>query len=148
MTYHIGLERFTMYYQNLFTIVIQMIQNSLIKADKYSKAVYEESYIPGTIIYNSQEFKEQMKIIQSANREIKFPYIVGQVKLADGNDKLGDVHKLSQIISRVLRRTDFIGCDENNRYYAVLTQTSIKNLYSVLDRLNKAGIDFKAEEDI
>lgn len=146
MTYNTGLERFTLYYQNLFNIVIQMIQSNLVKAYKYSEATYEELYIRGTRIYNPVEFENQMKIVKMAKEELNLPYIVGKVKTVDGRDN--DSLDISKRLESVLRSTDFIGCDDNKNYYAVLMQTGKENFNIILERFNKVGLELIREEAV
>jgi hypothetical protein len=56
--WHANIDQRTLYYVNLFKILCDLAQMSLLRAYDYSIAMYEKQYIPNTHIMNSQYFEE------------------------------------------------------------------------------------------
>ena len=143
MIYNVDFEKHTLYYQNLFQITVNLIQNSLVKAYRYNNIYLEKAYLKGTNIYAPKEFAEEIKILEEAKEEMNLKYI--KAKLKWDNSKNPDIKEKSEKMSKFLRSTDFIGCDEENNFYAVFLQTDKQHVNSIKSRFEELEIGLELE---
>lgn len=140
--YDVDFEKFTLYYQNLFKVIVGLIQNNLVRAYKYNRGVFVTPYIEGTAVYTPQEFAQQLKIIEEAKADIKLEYVVAQVEVQQQSNI--SAKEVYQKVEPLLRSTDFIGYDGTN-YYVVLMQTGLKYIENISQRFSKAGLKLEWE---
>ena len=145
MVYNVDFEKHTLYYQNLFQIIINLIQDNLVKSFKYNVLSQDSEYVEGTNIYKPQAFREQLEIVREAKENIQLSYIKAKVSLAH-NQCGNDIGELSDRVSKILRSTDFAGCDESNNCYIVFMQTDYAHIDIIKKRFINAGINLEVEE--
>ncbi|UKS25795.1 NAD-dependent epimerase/dehydratase family protein [Paenibacillus sp. HWE-109] len=128
-------ENFTLYYQNLFKVAVELISASLSKANRYLEATQSERYIDGTEILTEEAFftvldsKKQTKIKQN----IEYTLLV--IPHTDIQ-----VEELSTKVSSFLRETDVIGKGPDGRYYILLSNSEQQDAAIVTERITKSGI--------
>lgn len=144
MIYNVDFEKYTLYYQNLFQTVVNLIQDNLIKAYKFNELVSKDSYIEGTNIYRAKEFNEHLQVIKDAKEDINLKYVQAKVELVTIKDFTSI--DLWNHMKDILRSTDFVGCDENNDFHAVFMQTDVDHMSNIKERFNKAGIYIEMED--
>lgn len=141
--YDMRFENFTLYHQNLFKIIVDLISSALSRALTYVEATGDQRYIQGTSILKQEVFDD----ILTSKKMAKERYGVEFVLLAVDSAISISGH-LSQQISGLLRETDYIGLGKNGQLLVLLTNSNLSEAEFVLDRFRKYGISLhNAEEE-
>ncbi|ALS26341.1 NAD-dependent epimerase [Paenibacillus sp. 32O-W] len=136
-------EHFTLYHQNLFSVLVGLVSSALSRALSFVEATENKRYIEGTAILKPEVFAE----IVAAKHEAKAKHGIEYVLLSAG--PADDARQeLSREISRLLRETDYIGIGERGELMVLLSNSGMEEAASVLERLGRNGISLRvAEED-
>jgi len=129
-------ENMTLYYQNLFKIVIGLISASINKAYRYEEATYNETHISGTPILTLDSFGELLQRSREAKDKHDFEYSLLAVEKLDVENET-EVYS----ITGMLREVDSIGMGPDNRVWILLSNTSKSDAFIVVSRLEKTGVN-------
>lgn len=141
MIEEIEFSKMNLYYENLFKVVSNLIESSIVKAYNFEKLTSKERYINNTIFLNENIFKKLLKIKQTAKFEKKLDYILLKVE-SDFHLKL-----LSEIIKSSIKETDFAGIMDGV-IYVLLLNTTEEESYIPINRLKTKGISTKVVEEV
>ncbi len=133
--WHAERDQQSLYYVNLFKILCDLVQISLLRAFDYNQAIYEKQYIKGTRILNAEAFSavyENFK--QMAERKV-FTYM--QIEFDCGNYSLEEVNGM--LLKRV-RANDILGIGENGNLRLLLSQATEKDMQFILPRFDGLGL--------
>lgn len=130
-----------LYYENLFKVISNLIESSIIKAYDYEELTSKERYIYNTIFLNENSFKKLLKIKQIAKFEKKLDYTLLKI------DNTFDLKLLSQIIKSSIRETDFAGIIDDS-IYVLLLNTKKEESYIPINRLESKGVSAKVMEEV
>lgn len=145
MIYKLDFNKFSTFYQNLFRIVIGLIQQQLVNAYIYNNAIIKENYIEETVINSEKEFKSKLQTVISAKEELEFNYLV--VKVWD-DDLNSSINEFSNKIKQVMRNTDFAGVNSKGEYNIVFMQATIRDFEEIQKRFQKIGLNISQEVTI
>ena len=130
-----NLDTYSLYYQNLVSVVTGLVRSSLVRAIAFSQANVEKTYLPNTNILRSDAFekiitlKEDMKNSKIANFEL--------LKVQNGTHA---DPKLYDSIKKGTRDVDYVGERKDGNLYILLSQTDNNNARLVVERLGKLGV--------
>jgi hypothetical protein len=128
-------NQYSLYYYNLFKVISEMIQASLVRATSFLNANYEKIYLPATRILNHDAFIDifKVRVEMRKNKVADFQVIIlRQVKY--------DSKNLYEMISESVRTVDIVGLLRDESYYILLSQTNKRDALDVIDRLAKLDI--------
>lgn len=134
-------SKMNLYYENLFKVISNLIESSIIKAYDYEELTSKERYIYNTIFLNENSFKKLLKIKQIAKFEKKLDYTLLKI------DNTFDLKLLSQIIKSSIRETDFAGIIDDS-IYVLLLNTKKEESYIPINRLESKGVSAKVMEEV
>lgn len=134
--YDIGYDKFTMYYQNLFKVLIGLVENSLIKALEYESSQAEKLYVPGTELLNPQAFAEKLAFMQEQQEGGFSRYTLAQVT----PEKDYTAGQVSESLGSLIRISDYMGQDEDGKYWVILTNTLPEQVEGLQQRFAKKGL--------
>jgi hypothetical protein len=143
MIYKIDYNKFSTFYQNLFRIVIGLIQQQLVNAYTYNSAVVNENYIEGSVIHSEKEFSDKLQTVISAREELEFKFLLVKVWSDDTNIGLNE---LSAKMKSVMRNTDFAGKNSKGEYNIVFMQATIRDFDEIQKRFQKVGLNISLED--
>lgn len=143
MIYKIDYNKFSTFYQNLFRIVIGLIQQQLVNAYTYNSAVAKENYIEGSVIHSENEFSDKLQTVIHAREELEFKFLLVKVWSDDSNIGLNE---LSDKMKSVMRNTDFAGKKNKGEYNIVFMQATIKDFGEIQKRFQKVGLNISLED--
>ncbi|NGT53072.1 NAD(P)-dependent oxidoreductase, partial [Clostridium perfringens] len=141
MIEEIEFSKMNLYYENLFKVVSNLIESSIVKAYDFEELTSKERYINNTIFLNENSFKKLLKIKQTAKFEKKLYYILLKV------ESNFDLKLLSEIIKSSIRETDFAGIMDGV-IYVLLLNTTEEESYIPINRLKAKGISTKVIEEV
>lgn len=140
--YDIGAEHFTVYYQNLFKIVISLIEKNLAKALEYEHVQHEKLYFPGTELLYPQVFEEKISIMSSGSEEISHTFVKAKVYPMTEMSQ----QQVSETIASVIRSNDYMGIDRSGDYAVVLVNMAREYLPMLESRFRSKNLCLEAEE--
>jgi nucleoside-diphosphate-sugar epimerase len=143
MIYKLDYNKFSTFYQNLFRIVIGLIQQQLVNAYIYNNAVIKENYINGTVLNCEKEFKDKLETVISAKEELEFNFIL--VKVWDESSNI-ELSVFSDKVKRIMRNTDFAGINSKGEYNIVFMQATISDFDEIQKRFQKIGLNISLED--
>lgn len=133
---NVPFESMTLYHSNLFAVLLNLIAQSMHTASIYLEESALSRYIPNTKILNTRSFEKILQIQEEGQEQKNTEFFVMEV-LNDENRSLED---LDHQITSLLRQHDYLGVDENNRLFILVTNTNKTEAHFVVDRLESKGI--------
>lgn len=133
--WHADLEQRSLYYVNLFRILRDLVEMSLLRAYDYNQALIEKQFLPGTHIMNAEAFADCLKNFAALAERKVSSYLLLEV---DGKGR--SYRELDELLSRRVRANDFIGAAEDGKVRVLLSQATERDLEFILPRF--------AEDDV
>ncbi len=129
-------EQMSLYYQNLFSILCNLIKLSFIRALEYQRAIEQEKYYPGTLIVIPSYFRELL----NAQKELAEAGLASYALIRfESKDKA----YISSSLKGLVRNNDIIGADDDGSLFLILTQTNRQSISIVGERLDKNGLKYE-----
>ena len=136
--WHANTDQRSLYYVNLFKILCDLAQMSLLRAYDYSLAIYEKQYFPNTRIMNAKYFEECIENHTVLNAKKISSFIM--LELETGDYTLEEVNSM---IADKVRTTDIIGVTSDGKLQIILPQASHDDLKYILPRFESVDIQIK-----
>lgn len=136
--WHVDIDQRSLYYVNLFKILRDLVQMSLLRAFDYNQAVYEKQYIENTRIMSVAAFNEVLENYRSLAEKKVSTFIL--LELDPEGQALSEIDK--RLVGKV-RANDFIGVAEDGKIRLLLSQASSKDLDFILPRFEGFNIEVK-----
>ncbi len=134
--WHADMDQRSLYYVNLFKIMRDLVQMSLLRAYDYNQAVYDRQYIAGTHIMNAAAFAETLSQYRALAEKKVSSYVMFQI---DGAGKT--VQELEELVSRKIRTTDVLGMTEDGKLRILFAQATENDLQYILPRFEGIEIE-------
>lgn len=129
------IQQRSLYYVNLFKILRDLVQMSLLRAFDYNQAVYEKQYIHNTHILNTEEFDEVLKnYIALAEKKVS-TFVLLEV---DTNGK--SYEEMNEILTSKVRANDIMGASDNGQLRLLLSQATENDLPFILPRFKDLNV--------
>ena len=132
--WHANIDQRSLYYVNLFKILRDLVQMSLLRAYDYNTALLEKQYIGNTHIMNTEYFEECVKNFAALAEKKVSSYIVLEFDLNGYTLEEADA-----MLSGKIRVTDILGTTKDGKLRLILSQASEKDLEFILPRFE--GLD-------
>ena len=135
MVWGLSWENMTLGQANQLVVVSSLIQNAVLRANRYLAALEEKRYIAGTRMLEADSFKTLFEaFIKAENRGLTECAVLKAPATA------GNATEIAMQIQSGLRQSDYLGILENN-VYAILANTDEKDAAFVLKRFTDKGIN-------
>lgn len=135
-------EYFTLAYQNLFKVTIDLISSALSRAFVYIKSTESKRYIAGTPIVTKEVFDSILESKKAAKEKHDIDYL-----LLRGSCGLMPIEQFSRKLGALLRDTDYIGLDNNNDFIILLSATNGREAPLIIQRFAEKGIQLRLAEE-
>lgn len=133
--WHAGIDQRSLYYVNLFKILRDLAQMSLLRAYDYSIALLEKQYIENTRIMNADYFEEYVKNFNAlAERKISYHTILAF------DLKGHTLREADAMLAGKIRTTDILGVTMDGELRLILSQATQKDLAFILPRFEELDI--------
>ena len=136
--WHANTDQRSLYYVNLFKILCDLAQMSLLRAYDYSLAMYEKQYLPNTRIMNAKYFEECIENHMALNAKKISSFVM--LELETGDYTLEEVNSM---IADKVRTTDIIGVTSDGKLQIILPQASHDDLKHILPRFESVDVQIK-----
>ena len=143
MIWGIPWERMTLGQANMLTVIGYLIQNAVVRANRYISALEQQRYIKGTNILEPEAFLALVKAYLNARDKG-----LTQCALLSVDTKENDRDEVGKRLIKLLRQSDYVGELEGGKMYALLANTSAKDATMVKERFEKEGVSCQIQEDV
>ena len=131
-------EQRSLYYVNLFKILRDLVQMSLLRAYDYNQAVYEKQYITGTHIMNAEAFGEVLANYDALSEKKVSTYILLEVDMQGRT-----CTEMDSLLRGKVRANDIMGVTEEGKLQLLLAQATEKDLPYILPRFEGFQVEVK-----
>ena len=129
-------SQLSMAFANKFRIIASLIQDSLVRAIKFS--TYEDQYLPQTQILCPAAFKRLLAVKRTLRNREYMDFILLRLQTAAFS-----LEQISNTVGSLVRSNDSLGQDEEGKLYLLLNQTRREDLPIVGRRLQEHGIQYE-----
>lgn len=136
MVWNMPWERMTLGQANQLVVISALIQNAVVRANKYISALDEKRYMEGTPMLESETFISLVKAYIKAEKKGLTECVLLKVDIAEGQYK-----EAGRIISEKLRQSDYVGITVEGDVYVLLANTTKQDALFVIKRLKEIGYE-------
>lgn len=121
---------------NRLTVVGTLLQNAILRANRYMTSYRRQRYLEGTNVLNEKAFTVLVKVFLEAKAK-------GLTECALVEIVMGyqDYEAISLQVACNIRQTDYLGLMNGEKLYILLANTDLKNAEVVQERLKKLGYE-------
>lgn len=131
-------EQRSLYYVNLFKILRDLVQMSLLRAYDYNQAIYEKQYITGTHIMHAEAFREVLENYIALSEKKVSTFILLEVDM-EGRT----CAEMDGLFRGKVRANDIIGVTEDGKLQLLMSQATEKDLPYILPRFEGFQVEVK-----
>ena len=133
--WHANSDQRSLYYVNLFKILRDLVQMSLLRAYDYNAALHDRQYIENTRIVKAEFFEEYVENFKALSEKKVSTYIMLEFDL-NGHT----VEEAAEMIASKIRATDILGINSEGKLQLLLSQATEKDLTFILPRFEELDI--------
>jgi len=133
--WHANMDQRSLYYVNLFKILRDLVQMSLLRAFDYNQAIYQKQYMENTHIMNADAFKECVRSFDSLAEKKVSSYV-----LLEFDCEGRSYTEMDALLFPKVRANDILGAAPDGKIRLLLSQASEKDLPFVLPRFESLGL--------
>ena len=134
MIWGISWEHMTLGQANLLTVVSYLIQNAVLRANRYLEALENQRYVNGTKVMETGAFSGLVHAYMEAQKKDLTVCTLLKVNVDSGHrDEAG------QALAAKLRQSDYIGTMKDGCLYALLSNTNSSDARIVMERFEQVG---------
>lgn len=134
--WHAKPEQNSLYYVNLFKILCDLVEMSLLRAYDYNQQLYEKQYIRGTHILSSDEFERIYKNFKDMAERKVFAYEFMEI---DTNGH--SYEEVDKMLAGKIRANDILGEIDSGKLGVLLSQATKNDLKYILPRFENLDIN-------
>lgn len=142
MAWGIPWERMTLGQANVLAITSYLIQNAVLRADKYMEVLRSQRYVGKTHVMEADAYAQLVSAFLRA-REKGFTKCTRIDLLVSGLS----LEELDVKLSQLLRTTDYVGLLPEGNLQVLLANSAPDDAQFAMKRLLNAGIDCRIEEE-
>ena len=143
MLWGIPWERMTLGEANRLTIVGFLIQNAVVRANRYLEALRNRRYVEGTNVLDEDAFTQLAKAFFDAREKGLTEYVLLEILTGDEN-----YENVAKTLGGAIRQTDYLGILKQGKLHALLSNTNKENIGGIQERFRSAGYECRVEEAV
>ena len=134
------IEQRSLYYVNLFKILRDLVQMSLLRAFDYGQAVYEKQYIANTHIMNVDAFNEVLNNYAALAEKKVSNFVMLEI-----NSNGHSYEEIDKMLAGKVRTNDIIGISDDGNIRLLLSGATEKDLPFILPRFEGMNVEVKTQ---
>ena len=134
--WHANMDQRSLYYVNLFKILRDLVQMSLLRAFDYNQAVYQKQYIEGTHIMHEEAFAGYVQNFAALAEKKVSSYLMLEF---DGRGRTYE--EMDALLCNKIRTNDLLGVSAEGKVRLLLSQATEKDLPFILPRFENLDMD-------
>lgn len=143
MVWGIPWERMTLSQANMLVIIGYLIQNAVLRANRYLDALEQQRYLQGTKVLDADAFESLVKAYLTARNKGLTECTILEIDIEGKN-----LEKCGSELAGLMRQSDYIGKMSDGRLCALLSNTDSKDAEFVMKRFEKTGYKSEIREDV
>lgn len=143
MLWGLSWQNMTLGQANTLTVVSALIQNAVLRANRYMEAILDKRYVNGTQLMETESFTSLAKAFLTAADKGLTQCTLVRVGNKDTN-ALDEV----EIVKKNLRQSDYFGSLKDGYNYILLANSSPKDSDFVVERFAKLNIQVEIVDNI
>ncbi|WP_171056278.1 NAD-dependent epimerase/dehydratase family protein [Paenibacillus sinopodophylli] len=136
-----SIDKFSLYYQNLFKVTSDLVSSALSRALAYYDATESRRFIEGTSVLRKEAFEEILSSKKQAKSMHNTPYLLLEGELGQLSLK-----QYSEKVASMLRETDYIGTVNDGQVVVILSNSAEEDANFVLSRFAQKEISMRVVE--
>ncbi len=133
--WHANVDQRSLYYVNLFKILRDLVQMSLLRAFDYNQAIHQQQYIENTHIMNAQAFAECLQNFEALSEKKVSAHVLLEVDNAGRS-----FEQMDALLASKVRGNDVLGATVEGKVRVLLSQAGEKDLPFILPRFENLGL--------
>jgi len=133
--WHANVDQRSLYYVNLFKILRDLVQMSLLRAFDYNTALQEKQYMEDTRIMKAEFFEDCVRNFTALAEKKVSTYLLLEFDLNGHTLK-----EAGDMIFGKIRATDILGLTQDGKLQLLLAQATEKDLAFILPRFEELDI--------
>ncbi len=142
MLWGIPWERMTLGEANRLTIVGYLIQNAVVRANRYLEALHNQRYVEGTNVLDEEAFTHLARAYSDAKSKGLTEYIL--LEILAGTE---DYESVGRSLGQAIRQSDYLGILRGGRLYVLLANTDKESAGGVIERFENLGYECRIDEE-
>ena len=134
MMWGLSWEKMTLGQANFLTVVSYLIQNAVLRAQRYMQALEEKRYSQNSRILEPEAFESLVQAYMEAELKNLVECVLIKVDV-----QKSEYHKTDEQMSGHMRDSDYMGMLPDGNLYVLLTNTTREGAVIVQDRFEKNG---------
>lgn len=143
MVWGIPWEKMTLGQANMLTIAGYLIQNAVVRADRYMSVLEEQRYIHGTNILEEEAFTVLVNAYLNARGKNLTECSLISIESIDMAES-----EVSDKLNALVRQSDYLGRLMDGKLYALLANTDSASAEIVKKRFQEAGFSCEIQEGV
>lgn len=133
--WHANLEQQSLYYANLFKILCDLVQMSLLRVFDYNQAISQQQYIENTHILNARVFEENLQKFKALAEKKVSSYVVLEFEM-EGRS----YQQMEELLLYKVRANDILGAAGDDKVRILFSGAGQKDLEFILPRFENTGL--------
>ena len=143
MLWGLSWEKMTLGQANFLTVVSYLIQNAVLRAQRYIQALEQERYTEGSRILSKEAFEPLVQAYMDAERKDLAECVF--LKICVSPDQFREI---DENMTKRLRDSDYMGIMPDGNLYVLLANTTKDNAGFVQERFEQNGYNTEVMEKI
>lgn len=144
MIWGIPWEKMTLGQANMLTIAGYLIQNAVVRANRYMSALEEQRYVHGTKILEEGAFTALVSAYLGArNKNLTECALLSVEAITEMSEA-----EISDKLNHMMRQSDYLGRLKDGKLYALLANTDSASAEIVKKRFLEAGFSSEIREEV
>ncbi len=141
MLWGLSWEQMTLGQANFLTVISYLIQNAVLRAQRYMQALEDKRYSENSRILEAEAFQSLVHAYTDAANKNLAECILLKVCVPEENYR-----EVDEKMTRRLRGSDYLGLLSDGNLYVLLTNTTAETAIPVQDRFKESGYETKIME--
>lgn len=133
--WHTGIDQRSLYYVNLFKILRDLVQMSLLRVYDYNQAIEQKQYIENTHIMNADAFEKHLQNFTALAEKKVFSYVLLELE-REGRS----MEQMEALLLQKIRANDTLGVGRDGKLRLLLSGATEKDLPAILPRFERLGL--------
>lgn len=138
MVWGISWERMTLGQANQLVVISYLIQNALLRANRYIDVLEQQRYLEDTKILEPEAFTSLVTAYNKAKKKGLTECTLLRIEAEPGT-----YEQVGSVLMDNLRQTDYLGTMNNGKLYVLLVNTVKEEAAIVMERFSQAGYQSK-----
>ena len=113
-----------------------LIQNAVVRANRYLEALRDQRYVEGTNVLAPDAFTQLVKAFSQAREKN-----LTECTLLEIRAEKKDLDQAAAKLSGSIRQSDYMGVLEDGKLYILLSNTNAENARGVMERFRSCGYE-------